>query len=265
MDEQRKEELREFVEEARQSTTNYKRFQLNETIPQRLADAIKEVIGIDVSDYKNEIYEDIVRHIEKDHGQFGISDRSMSDIRKLDRIDKFLSDFDSIEKGKGNRRFKNGDQTKAETIEIKKNFKGEQGHLIEAVPVSNKRSLEVCSMYYNKQIEDTVQEPDVKSPGVTSETNSANFVSSNQNIKLIKETVNDKICKDLKKNNFQPTQSLVNNMKKLNELNGQELSIKDVSNMYSGIKDSEVQDAVKSIARECAQQEKMRSILEIGK
>lgn len=178
MNHKHREDFWAFIEDAKQSTTNYKRFQLSETIPQRLADAIKEVIGIDVSDYKNEIYEDIVRHIEKDHGKFGISDRSMSDMRKLERIDKFLSDFDSIEKGKGNQRFKNGNQTRAETIEINKDFEGEHGHLIEAVPISNKRSLEVCSMFYNKQKEDTVQEPDVKSPGVTSETNSANNVSS---------------------------------------------------------------------------------------
>lgn len=182
MNEQHKQEFFDFVKEALQSTTNYRRFQLNETIPPRLADAIKDVIGIDVSDYKNEIYEDIVRHIKKEHGQFGISDHSMSDIRKLERIDKFLSDFDSIERGNGSQRFKNGVQTKSETIEIKKDFDGEQGHLIEAVPISNKKNLEVCSMYYNKQKEDTVQEPDVKSPGVTSETNSANDVSSNHTI-----------------------------------------------------------------------------------
>lgn len=262
MDEQKKEEFNNFIEEARQSKTHYKRFLLNEAIPQRLADAIKEVIGIDVSDYKNEIYEDIVRHIEKDHGEYGLSDHSMKDMHKLGRIDSFLSDFDCVEKGKesGNQKFKNSDQTKAKTIEIKKNFQGELGHLIEAIPISNKRSLEVCSMYYNKQKEDTVQEPDVKSPGVTSETNSANSVSSNKIIGKEKDTVNNQIIKDLKKNNFLPSSGLVNNMKKLHELVGNQLSIADVSNMYSGIKNPEIQDIVKSIAEECAQQEKARKV-----
>lgn len=121
-------------------------------------------------------------------------------------------------------------------------------------------------MYENeKNKEDTVQEPDVKSPGVTSETNSANSVSSNKIIGKEKDTVNNQIIKDLKKNNFQPSSGLVNNMKKLHELVGNQLSIADVSNMYSGIKNPEIQDIVKSIAEECAQQEKTKKLPETGK
>lgn len=140
MDKQRKQKFFDFIERARPSATNYRRFQLNQTIPQRLADAIKEVIGVDVCDYKNEIYEDIVRHIEKRRGQSGTSDHSISDMHKLERIDKFLSDFDSTRSGNGNPRFKNSNHTKTKTIEIIKDFGEEQGHLIEAVPISNKKS-----------------------------------------------------------------------------------------------------------------------------
>ena len=116
-------------------------------------------------------------------------------------------------------------------------------------------------MFRNEnKIEDTVQEPDVKSPGITSETNSANAVSANKIVGKEKNTVNDRICKDLMKNEFQPTSSLVNHMKKLHHLTGQELSIKDVSNMYSGIKNPEIQNVVKSIAKECGEQEKSRKV-----
>ncbi len=74
------------------------------------------------------------------------------------------------------------------------------------------------------------------------------------------ENVNKKMLDDLKKNNFQPTSSLVNYMKELHKITGRELSIADVSNMYSGIKNPEIQDIVKSIAEECAQQEKARKV-----
>lgn len=168
-----------FIEEARQSTTNYKRFQLSDTIPQRLADAIKEVIGIDVSDYKNEIYEDIVRHIEKRHGKQGIADKSMKEMTKLERINDFLENFDEVKSADSSRQFKNSDGSRAKTLEIKKDYIEELGHLIEAVPINKNRSLEVVSMYYENKIEDTEQVPDdFKSPGHTPKTQPTNNVSS---------------------------------------------------------------------------------------
>lgn len=183
MNEQLKQQFYDFIESACQSTTNHKRFQLSETIPQKLADAIKEVIGIDVSDYKNEIYEDIVRHIEKRHGKQGVADHSMKDLNKLGRINDFLKNFDEIKKADTSRKFKNSDGSKANTIEIKKEYIGEMGHLIEAVPINNNKSLEVVSMYYENKIEDTEQVPDdLKSPGHTPETQPTNNVSSNHNI-----------------------------------------------------------------------------------
>lgn len=183
MDEQRKQEFLDFIENACQSATNYRRFQLNQTIPQRLADAIKEVIGIDVSDYKNEIYEDIVRHIEKRHGKQGVADHSMKDLKKLGRINDFLKDFNEIKKADTSRKFKNSDGTKANTVEITKEYIGEMGHLIEAVPINNNKSLEVVSMYYENKTEDTEQVPDdLKSPGHTPETQPTDNVSSNQTI-----------------------------------------------------------------------------------
>lgn len=261
MDEQRKEEFNNFIEEARQSNTNYKRFLLSETIPQRLADAIKEVIGIDVSDYKNEIYEDIVRHIEKRHGEQGIADHSMKDLSKLERVNDFLENFDEIKSADTSRQFKNSDGSRANTIEIKKDYIVEQGHLIEAVPVNKNKSLEVVSMYYENKIADTEQVPDdLKSPGHTPKTQPTNNVSANKIIGKEKDTVNNQIMKDLKNNGFLPSSGLVNNMKKLHELVGNQLSIADVSNMYSGIKNPEIQDIVKSIAEECAQQEKARKV-----
>lgn len=183
MNEQLKREFYDFIESACQSKTNHKRFQLCETIPQKLADAIKEVIDIDVSDYKNEIYEDIVRHIEKRHGKEGVADHSMKDLNKLGRVNDFLKNFDEIKKADTSRKFKNSDGSKANTIEIKKEYIGEIGHLIEAVPINNNKSLEVVSMYYENKIEDTEQVPDdLKSPGHTPETQPTNNVSSNHNI-----------------------------------------------------------------------------------
>lgn len=67
---------------------------------------------------------------------------------------------------------------------------------------------------------------------------------------------NKQIIEDLKKNKFQPTKSLVNNITKLSLLIGSDVSISDVSKIYSGIRNPEIQDIVKNIAKECAMQEK---------
>lgn len=111
------------------------------------------------------------------------------------------------------------------------------------------------------KIADTEQVPDdLKSPGHTPKTQPTNNVSANKIIGKEKDTVNNQIMKDLKNNGFLPGSGLVNNLKKLHELVGNQLSIADVSNMYSGIKNPEIQDIVKSIAEECAQQEKARKV-----
>jgi len=120
--------------------------------------------------------------------------------------------------------------------------------------------LEMFGNEKNK-IADTEQVPDdLKSPGHTPKTQPTNNVSANKIIGKEKDTVNNQIMKDLKNNGFLPSSGLVNNMKKLHELVGNQLSIADVSNMYSGIKNPEIQDIVKSIAEECAQQEKARKV-----
>lgn len=70
----------------------------------------------------------------------------------------------------------------------------------------------------------------------------------------------EKICKDLKENGFQPTKSLVGHMEKLNQLTGKETSIKDVHNIYSSMKNPEIQNVVNEIAKECRAQEIMKNI-----
>ena len=70
----------------------------------------------------------------------------------------------------------------------------------------------------------------------------------------------EKICKDLKENGFQPTKSLVGHMEKLNQLTGKETSIKDVHNIYSSMKNPEIQNIVNEIAKECRAQEIMKNI-----
>ena len=74
MDNNKKEEMLNFIEAARVSETNYRAFEISNKLSDRLALAIKEILGIDVSEYKNEIFEDIIRHIELHHGKHGVSD-----------------------------------------------------------------------------------------------------------------------------------------------------------------------------------------------
>lgn len=179
MDSNQKENFYTFIEKAKQSTTNNKRFQISNNIPTRLANAIEEIMGVDVSDYKNEIYEQIVRHIEKRHGKTGIADHSINDLGKWNKITDILNSFDNVKLANNSRQFKNRDGTKAKTIEIIKDYSKEKGHLIEAVPLNRNRCLEVISMYFNIKEEDTKQVPDEISPGHTSKTQPSNNVSSN--------------------------------------------------------------------------------------
>lgn len=77
--------------------------------------------------------------------------------------------------------------------------------------------------------------------------------------KNVNKSIKETICNDLKKNGFQPTKALVSHMEKLNKLTGKEISIKDVHNIYSSMKNPEVQDVVNKIAKECKAQELLKN------
>lgn len=147
------EKLLLFVEEACNSKTNYRKIILSDYIPAQLTTAILDIYKIDVSEYKNEIYEQVIRHIVNRHGEYGTADQSMANMENWKRIHDFLINFDEILPGneKGSSQFKNSDGTNGKTIQLQKNYPNETGYLVEAVPVNKNRSLEVVTMFFIKK------------------------------------------------------------------------------------------------------------------
>lgn len=79
--------LKTFMENVLEGATGQKKYQtISVHISEKLAEAIKNIVGFSVCDYGNEIDKGQVEHIWKEHGKNGRSDHSMSDIRDFARI-----------------------------------------------------------------------------------------------------------------------------------------------------------------------------------
>ena len=79
--------LTEFIIAVLEGKANQKDYQtINVHIPSRLAEAISNIVGVNVAEFGNEIDRGQTEHIWKEHGYKGRTDSSMSDIRNLARI-----------------------------------------------------------------------------------------------------------------------------------------------------------------------------------
>ena len=142
----------------------------------KLAADIKEATGIDASGFQNSIKGNAVEHILKRHGENGQHDHSMANLADLGRIQYVLGHYDSLKKlyhkdGRPNlsREFKNTDGNPAQLILLKKRING-TFYLVEAVPDSAAKKLQVVSAYIQKRKEGAGQVPDAKAPGLTAKT-----------------------------------------------------------------------------------------------
>ena len=142
----------------------------------KLAADIKEATGIDASGFQNSIKGNAVEHILKRHGENGQHDHSMANLADLGRIQYVLEHYDTLERlygkdGRPNlsREFKNTDGNPAQLILLKKRING-TFYLVEAVPDSAAKKLQVVSAYIQKRKEGDGQVPDAKAPGLTAKT-----------------------------------------------------------------------------------------------
>ena len=77
---------------------------------ERLAEDIKKIIGVNVSDFGTQIRPDGFIHIENRHGKKGQHDRSMADVNDLAKIQYILNNYDTIDLGKRpSKAFRNSD------------------------------------------------------------------------------------------------------------------------------------------------------------
>ncbi len=151
--------LLNFVKKVRNLKNKNVASKLNETIGpvrSREAKAIKEITGIDVSDYKHNVNGSTINHIEKRHGVNGVADKSMTidaDIARIGHVideydDVYLvnySDLDSDTRAVA-RAWQNADQSASIVIKYEKKIDGTY-YVVEAVPDSSRKRLQIISAY----------------------------------------------------------------------------------------------------------------------
>ena len=178
-------DLAEFVE--RNKIADQKEtYRISEKISMKLASDIKTLLGIDVSDYANEIDSDSIIHINKDHGINGKSDHSMGDLSEIEHIEYILENYEDIEVGLGSKKYKNRDNSHAKTVVLTAKIENSNIYVVEAVPDTNKKVLKVVSEYKK---ETALQVNHSKNtPHRTSKNELASAVSNNS---IAQESEND--------------------------------------------------------------------------
>lgn len=183
------EKLYQFVKDVYDNKTTTDKFRISEKIPENLANEIEEITGVSVKDYVNEIDANHVRHILKRHGENGSGDVSMKDIHDIAKIGYVIDNYDEVRKGKRkNKEYKNSDQTWSEIVEIKKKIGDKYYYVVEAVPDSKRKTLNVISAYINEK--DTFQEVVEKSSNQHALDDLENIVSFSDRISETQNNVN---------------------------------------------------------------------------
>lgn len=164
---------------------NYQ-YMLSSRISERLANDIEKLLGLSVKGYKNKITPGRIRHIYKRHGENGIADNSMENIRDIAKIGYIVENYNKIDKGKDTSgEFKNRDGSPSKTVVLQGNLKDEYYYVVEAVPDSSRKTLYVTTAYINKN--DTITEagdaiclnPDVQN-GLQSNVSSTSIISNSK-------------------------------------------------------------------------------------
>lgn len=149
-----------------------------ESVTPEVAETIKGITGIDVSDFKVAIEARQIEHILKDHGAEGKADRSMADDVDIAKMEYALSKPDDIRKAGKTRAYtfmKNGRNKTADTVLYEKVLDENSYYVVQAVPDTNKKTLYIVSAFIGKSgyKKEASQLTDVNSPSATSGNGSA--------------------------------------------------------------------------------------------
>ncbi len=125
-------------------------FILQESMNVKLSREISKLVGFDVSGFKNIIEPSEIRHIIREHGENGTTDRSMKDLHDLEKLRYAIDKWDKIQLGKGSKKYKNKDNTMAKTIVIQTKIKDNYYYVVEAIPNNARKNIYVVSAYINK-------------------------------------------------------------------------------------------------------------------
>lgn len=130
---------------------------------ERAVKDITEKSGIDISGFGTSIKPDELTHIEKRHGIYGEADNSMADVRDLGKIQYVLDNYDNVNlTGEVSNSYKNSDGLPAKMIIFDKRINGTY-YVVEAVPDSKRKKLQIISAYKSKKREG-YQVPDANMP-----------------------------------------------------------------------------------------------------
>lgn len=89
-------DLLDFIYQQLESPNPKAKFTISEVNKKQIED-IKNLLGIDVTGFKNVIDHNAIMHIKNRHGLNGKADKSMSNPKDLARIGYILENYDSIE------------------------------------------------------------------------------------------------------------------------------------------------------------------------
>lgn len=126
-------------------------YKISDTISDRMAKDIENIVGFSVKGYGNEISPGSIRHINKEHGENGRTDHSMKDYHDLAKVSYVIDNYDNIKEGKRSEEFKNSDGTYAKTVELQKKIDDGFYYVVEAVPDAKNKTLHIVSAYINKK------------------------------------------------------------------------------------------------------------------
>lgn len=116
-------------------------------ITEREASDVKEKTGVNVTGFTRWITPNSVSHINKKHGEKGLSDTTMKDVNDIARIEYVIINYDNIELSKRtSKNYKNSDGTPAKQIVYSKRINGNY-YIAEAVPDSKAKRLIIVSAY----------------------------------------------------------------------------------------------------------------------
>ena len=148
------------IEQARSIQDNNYRNKYTITLSERVGDKVvslvNDLIGLDVSGYKNQIKGNAIAHIDKRHGANGTANSTMANIEDFGRINYVIENADDAklltrkdvdaDTWKLSAEYRNADNSYAPLIRFEKRVDNTY-YVVEAVPDSKANRLAVVSAY----------------------------------------------------------------------------------------------------------------------
>lgn len=141
------EDMYDFIDDARRGGKN--RYYRMTDISDTEASDIKQLTGIDVTEFSRKISSDSIRHIENRHGEKGAADSSLKDDADIARMNYVLENYDSIELvEEDSSHYVDKNNNPAPLVRYAKRVNGSY-YVVEAVPDTSWKSLQIVTAYKN--------------------------------------------------------------------------------------------------------------------